>query len=164
MTRSDWLKQALAIPLPEDPALVLDGCRRLLGPNPYGCEPGAVGDAFCEGALRHRVLQDWPEYLAHLLQGLGWGDAATVLRPFAGGASLYVAAPVDRLFTAAYAVEAAWYLCACDLLGHAAPAMPALLADLRAIMDHEANPALRALVAEACARGVDRLLDARYMR
>ena len=159
MTRSDWLKQPLVIPLPEDPALVLDGCRRLLGPNLYGRQPGAVGDALCEGLLRDRVLQAWPEYLALVLAGLEWGDAATVLRPFEGGASLYLAAPIDRLFTAAYAIEAAWYLCASELLGHPAPDRPALLADLRAIMDHESNPALRAVATEAEARGLDRLLD-----
>ena len=37
--------------------------------------------------------------------------------------------------------------------------MPVLLADLRAIMAHEANPALRALADKAEARGLDRLLD-----
>ncbi len=159
MTRSDWLKQALVIPLPDDPALVLDGCRRLLGPNLYGREPGAVGDALCEGALRDRVLQAWPDYLAQLLAGLEWDAAATVLRPFDGGVSLYLAAPIDRLFTGAYVIEAAWHLCACALLGRAAPDMPVLLADLRAIMAHEANPALRALADKAEARGLDRLLD-----
>ncbi len=159
MTRSDWLKQALVIPLPEDPALVLDGCRRLLGPNLYGRQPGAVGDALCEGLLRDRVLQAWPDYLAQLLAGLEWDAAATVLRPFDGGVSLYLAAPIDRLFTGAYVIEAAWYLCACALLGRAAPDMPVLLADLRAIMAHEANPALRALADKAEARGLDRLLD-----
>lgn len=159
MTRSDWLKEALDIPLPEDPALVLDGCRRLLGPNLYGRNPGAVGDAFCEGELRAHVLQDWPKWLAWLLNRLGWDDGAPVLRPFQGGVSLYLAAPVDRLFTAAYVIEAAWWLCACELLGRAAPDTLALLADLQSIRDYEANPALRALVAEAEARGVDRLLD-----
>ena len=64
MTRSEWLKDALQIPLPEDPALVLSGCRRLLGPNLFSALPGAVGDALCAGASDWGVWLPYPGDLA----------------------------------------------------------------------------------------------------
>ena len=42
--RSEELQQALEIPVPDDPSLVLDSSRRLLGPNMYSDQRGAVGD------------------------------------------------------------------------------------------------------------------------
>lgn len=159
MTRSDWLKEALVIPLPEDDALVLDGCRRLLGPSLYSRYPGAVGDAFCPGFEVAAVQHLWVVQVHRLLDGLDWTGAAIVERPFDGGVSLFMSAPVDRLFTAAYVIEAAWYFCAAALLGDETTPIEAMLADLQKIAAYEANPALCALVAEAEARGLDRLLD-----
>ena len=159
MTRSEWLKDALQIPLPEDPALVLDSCRRLLGPNLFSASPGAVGDALCPGRDPDEVLQVWLDQVRGLLDDLGWHDADLIRRRFDGGASIFLAAPVDRLFSAAYVIEAGWHFCACGFLGVAPMPRETLLADLRAILAHEANPAFTALVAEAEARGIDRLLD-----
>jgi cyanophycin synthetase len=159
MTRSDWLKDALQIPLPEDPALVLDGCRRLLGPNLFSAVPGAVGDALCPGRDADAVLRDWQDQVRGVIVDLGWQDATLTGRRFDGGASLFLPAPVDQLFSAAYVIEAGWHLVACALLGLAPMPRETLLTDLRAIMAHEANPALAALVAEAATRGIDRLLD-----
>jgi UDP-N-acetylmuramyl tripeptide synthase len=159
MTRSDWLKEALVIPLPEDDALVLDGCRRLLGPNLYHPHPGAVGDALCPGFEVAAVQHLWVVQVQRLLDGLDWTGVAIVERPFEGGVSLFIPAPVDRLFTAAYVIEAAWYFCAKALLGDEAMPIEAMLADLQKIAAREANPALCARVAEAEARRLDRLLD-----
>lgn len=159
MTRSDWLKQALVIPLPEDDALALDGCRRLMGPNLYHPHPGAVGDALCPGYEVATVQHLWAVQVQRLIDGLDWTGVAMVERPFEGGISLFITAPVDRLFTAAYVIEAAWYFCAMALLGDEAMPIEAMLAELQKIESHEANPQLRALVAEAEARGLDRLLD-----
>jgi cyanophycin synthetase len=159
MTRSDWLKQALLIPLPEDPTLVLDGCRRLLGPNLFSASPGAVGDALCPGRDPDDVLRLWTLDVRGLLAALDWQGAPLTGRRFDGGASLFLAAPVDRLFAAAYVIEAGWQIAACGLLGVAPMPREPLLADLRAILAHEANPAFVALAAEAEARGIDRLLD-----
>jgi UDP-N-acetylmuramoylalanine-D-glutamate ligase len=94
-----------------------------------------------------------------LLDDLGWPDASLTGRRFDGGASVFLAAPVDRLFSAAYVIEAGWHFCACGLLGVAPMPRATLLAELSAIIAHEANPAFTALVAEAEARGIDRLLD-----
>lgn len=152
------LAEALVIPVPEDAALVLDGCRRLLGPNLYADLPGAVGDGLNPGFDPARVLALWQGHASALTDALGW-RAAIVTRPFAGGASLFVPASVDRLMTAAYLVEAAWYFTACEILGHEAWPFDRMVAELTRIAAMEANPALVQLVAEAGARGIDRLLD-----
>lgn len=159
MTRSEWLKDALQIPLPEDPALVLSGCRRLLGPNLFSASPGAVGDALCPGREPEVVLQLWLDQVRSLLEDLAWQDPSLTERRFDGGASIFLAAAVDQLFSAAYVIEAGWYFCACGLLGVVPIPREALLADLRSILAHETNPALAALVAGAETRGIDRLLD-----
>ncbi len=159
MTRSEELQDALVIAVPEDPALVLDGCRRLLGPNLFGTSPGAVGDALCPGADPDRVLARWAALTRVMLDGIGWNAAQTVTRRFAGGCSLYVPAPVDQLFSAAYLIEAAWAFCASDLLGQPPRDPAAMIADLAALAQREANPVLRSLVDSAAQRGIDRLLD-----
>ena len=159
MTGSEWLKDALQIPLPEDPALVLDGCRRLLGPNLFSASPGAVGDALCPSHDPDVVLQVWLDHVRSLLDDLAWPGASLAGRRFDGGVSVFLAAAVDRLFSAAYVIEAGWYFSACGLLGVAPIPREALLADLRSILAHEANPAFAAFVDEAETRGIDRLLD-----
>lgn len=152
------LAGALVIPVPEDPALVLDGCRRLLGPNLYSDSAGAVGDGLCPGFDPADMLARWQGHASALLGALGW-PAAVITRPFAGGASLFIPAPVDQLMTAAYLVEAAWHFTACAMLGHAPWPFAQMAAELARIAAMEANPALVRLVAEAASRGIDRLMD-----
>ncbi|MFZ1661970.1 MAG: Mur ligase family protein [Paracoccaceae bacterium] len=159
VTRSEDLQDALEIPVPDDPSLVLDSCRRLLGPNLYGTDPGAVGDAFVTGTDAARVLALWTRHLCRLLDGIGWTQAKPVGRTFDGGCSLYVPAPVDQLYTAAYVIEAAWYFCTTELLFLPSRPMDEMARDLAAVASREANPTLRSMVATAAARGIDRLLD-----
>lgn len=150
------LAEALDIPLPDDPALALDGCRRLLGPNLYGDETGAVGDGYA--ADPGPVLAAWETQARALLDALGWPSTVRTRR-FDGGGSLFVPAPVDRLMTAAYLVEGAWSLAAFALLGQDGWAPARMAGELARLSALEANPALVRLVAEAEARGIDRLLD-----
>ncbi|MCB2137668.1 MAG: hypothetical protein KDE08_17260, partial [Rhodobacteraceae bacterium] len=159
MARSDELQDALDIPVPDDPSLVLDGCRRLLGPNLYGPSPGAVGDALIAGHVPRQVLHAWTGLARRMLAALGWHEAEVRGRTFAGGANLYVPAEVDQLFTAAYLIEAAWAITAHDLLGLAAMPVKPMEEQLRRIAAAEANPPLRDLVATAARKGIDRLLD-----
>ena len=157
--QSDALQDLLEIPVPDHPALVLDGCRRLLGPNLYGPEPGAVGDGLATGFDPHVMLKVWFGHTRDLLDGLGWTSTPIHTRPFDGGASLFFPAAVDQLYTAAFIVEAAWYYTATELLRLDAMPRDRMLADLGRIAAAEANPMLVALVAEAAQRGIDRLLD-----
>lgn len=159
MANSNALQDLLEIPVPDHPALVLDGCRRLLGPNLYGPEPGAVGDGLAKGFDPHVMLEIWVAHTRALLDGLGWTETQIRTRPFDGGASLFFPAAVDQLFTAAFVVEAAWYYTATELLRLDAITRDRMLADLSRIAKAETNPALVALVGEAGRRGVDRLLD-----
>lgn len=159
MALSDELQDLLEIPVPDHPALVLDGCRRLLGPNLYGPEPGAVGDGLAPGFDPHVMQEVWVRHARDLLDGLGWKSTPIRIRAFEGGASLFIPAAADQLFTAAFVVEAAWYYTATELLGLDTVPRDRMLADLVRISAAEVNPALVALVAEAAQRGIDRLLD-----
>lgn len=159
MTSSQKLQEALVIPVPEDGRLVLDSCRRLLGPNLFGVETGAVGDGLSRGFDPVRMLARWQAHLRALLDGVGWTNTAITLRPFTGGGSIFIPAPVDQLFTAAYLIEAAWYFAATDLLGQPQLPQGQMIRDLKAVAQLEANPALRQIVADGAAHGVDRLLD-----
>lgn len=152
------LAETLIIPVPEDPRLVLDGCRRLLGPNLYADAPGAVGDGLSPGFDPDRMLSAWQGHTHALLNGLGW-PSVVATRRFSGGASLFLDAAVDQLMTAAYLIEAAWYFAACDLLGQDAWPLSRMMDELHRIAALEANPALRRLVDDAQARGIDRNLD-----
>jgi UDP-N-acetylmuramyl tripeptide synthase len=156
--RSEELQEALVIPVPEDPALVLDGCRRLLGPNLYSDQPGAVGDGLSPGFDPALMLRVWEGHARALLAALGW-RAAISARPFDGGASIFFEAPVDQLFTAAYVIEASWHYTASELMGREPVPLAKMVSDLAAIAAREASPALVRLVQAAGARGIDRLLD-----
>lgn len=152
------LEQALEFPVPEDPALVLDGCRRLLGPNLYCDLPGAVGDGLSHGIEPDRMLAVWQGHTRACLDALGW-KADIVTRRFEGGASLFFAAPADRLMTAAYLIEGAWLIAVCELLGQKSWDQARILYELDRVAAMEANAGLVSLLQEAQARGVDRLLD-----
>lgn len=159
MARSDQIQDALVIPVPEDPGLILDSCRRLLGPNLYGPGPGAVGDCLVNGHDPAEVAAIWRGHLAPILDALGLTGAGVHIRLFDGGASLFLPAPIDQLFTAAYALEAAWYFTASGLLDHAQMPFDDLMAGLQRVSALERNPRLLTLAAEAAKRGLDRLLD-----
>ncbi|MCA0272338.1 MAG: Mur ligase [Proteobacteria bacterium] len=159
MARSEELQDALVIPVPEDPGLILDSCRRLLGPNLYGAGPGAVGDCLVKVHDPTEVAALWQGRLAQILGALGLAAAEVRTRLFDGGASLFAPAPIDQLFTAAYAIESAWYFAATELLGQAQIPFEDLMAGLQRVSALERAPRLVALAAEAARRGVDRLLD-----
>ena len=159
MARSEELQDALVIPVPEHPALVLDGCRRLLGPNLYGTEPGAVGDCIATAHDPARVLAIWFDYTRRLLDDLGWSETRIVTRPYENGASLFFPAAIDQLFTAAYIVEAAWYFTATDLLGLEHLPLDHMVAALIRVSALERNQKLVSLVVDAGRRGIDCQLD-----
>lgn len=156
--RSEELQQALEIPVPDDPSLVLDSCRRLLGPNLYSDRRGAVGDALSPSFTPGQILDPWQRHVQALIDTLGW-RSDIVTRPFDGGASLFLAAPVDQLMTAAYVIEAGWYFTACELLGRPAIAFDRMVTDIAAIASQEANPPLVHLLDQAPHHGIDQLLD-----
>jgi hypothetical protein len=143
VARSKEMLEALEIPVPEDPSLVLDGCRRLLGPNLYGTETGAVGDAVVTDTAPERVLALWSKYLQTLLDAMGWAESSLVGRTYQGGCNLYVSASVDQLYTAAYVIEAAWYFCTSELLSLPSRPVADMVDDLVRVAEQEANAPFR---------------------
>jgi UDP-N-acetylmuramyl tripeptide synthase len=156
---SGQLQDLLEIPVPDHPALVLDSCRRQLGPNIYATEPGAVGDALIVGYDAEAVLGIWEGHTRSLLDALNWTATPILTRRFDGGGSVFVPAAVDQLFTAAFIIEAAWYYAATELLELAQIPPVEMIAKLGAVAEAEANPLLVELVRNARRHGVDRLLD-----
>jgi cyanophycin synthetase len=159
MSRSAALLDSLAIPLPEGEGMILDGCRRVLGPNLFSRLPGAVGDMLVGSRDAEHLLQDWIGHVRTLASALGWSDVDLRTRTFSGGASLYLAAPVDQLFTATFVIEAAWHLLASPILGMETRPLDGLIADLGRISRSEATPRLARLVVGARQRGIDVLLE-----
>ena len=120
--------------------------------------PGAALEALVPADRREAAVEAWRRHARALCDGLGWTDAPLVARPFSRGLSLALGAPVDLLYTAALANEAAWAAARADLDG-AAPPRPGEIDRLRAEAEAEADPALAALVAEAERRGVPLVWD-----
>ena len=80
------LANALVIPVPEDPALVLDGCRRLLGPNLYSDLPGAVGDGLAQHPhFREDLVLDFEDFEQDGFHGAGLARAKWVVKRPAPG-------------------------------------------------------------------------------
>lgn len=77
--------------------------RRLLGPNLHSAVPGAVLDVECDAS----VIARWGHAAARLCESLGWASHLHT-RPVRGGASLFLAAPVDSLMTATSVNEEAF--------------------------------------------------------
>jgi len=124
------------------------------------------------------LLEAWRARVASARAGLGWPEKTLVVRRHAGGVSLAIAAPVDQLFLATEVNE--WALCAtlferdprrwhdleAALLAAAlenapagtvdAPVLDAAAARARfaRLAAREAQPALRALLAEAQRRAL----------
>jgi UDP-N-acetylmuramyl tripeptide synthase len=130
------------------------------------------------------LLDAWRRRALEAGAHLGWPQAEAIARRHAGGASLALAAPSDQLFVATEVNE--WALCAAlvereparaspleaalaaaaaaDSTGPAAEFPPlieetAALARFAVLARREANPALRALLQAAAARGLPHVLD-----
>jgi len=75
--------------------------RRLTGPNLYAAVPGALAEvAFDDGEDPARLIAAWRTEVVRLCVHLGWPADVVHTRPYAGGASLFFAAPLDLLLAA----------------------------------------------------------------
>ena len=98
------------------------------------------------------AIAAWRAAARRLLDAVGWSAETLAVRPFAGGASLALTAPIDALYAATDLNEAAWEMAAAELAGRAAEPVAAVVARLRAAIAGERNPALVALREAARAR------------
>ncbi len=140
-------------------ALRTGDCRRLTGPGLLWDRAGAVLEAEFLDFVPERVAALWQHHARRVLDGVGWGGEGCTERLYPGGIAVAVSAPLDQLYSATYVVQVAWAFVAADLLGAVRGDFAAMVADLCCVMAREADPALRALVAEAGARGLEVLAD-----
>jgi len=85
--------------------------RRLMGPNLQHAGLGAVLDVSLDDIATERnaaLLSAWHSRVRTIAAALDWPDAHTTQRLYAGGASLFLSAPIDQLMTATEVTESAW--------------------------------------------------------
>jgi UDP-N-acetylmuramyl tripeptide synthase len=163
--------------------LPYDDSRRLTGANLFFAHTGAVLEVVGI-AIDEELLRGWRTRVGRARTHLQWSETESVARRHATGASLALAAPCDQLFLATEINE--WALCAtlrqsepgrwdslpAEMLAAAladaadpASVLPPVLDEAAAmarfdlLAAREARPALRALLAQAEARGLPHLLD-----
>ena len=137
---------------------VLDS-RRLTGPSLVLDTPGAVIDIALEGQLTGRATATWEKAARTLLEAVGWAGQTVASRPFRGGISLALSAPVDGLYSATEIAEEAWEAAASELEGRTPPDLSLAALRLRDIIQTEQNPRLLALEEAARARRLTFLSD-----
>lgn len=146
---------------PEYPSPTITDSRRLMGPNLMHAGLGAVLDVVLDDAddARASALVDaWQRRVAEIAEALGWPDAERVIRRHAGGASLFVHAPIDQLMTATEVCESAWVHAEAVVAGQGVDGAAAL-ASLQAFSVQEERPRLRALWREAQRLGLNCTFD-----
>ncbi|WP_018984724.1 Mur ligase family protein [Salinimonas chungwhensis] len=146
--------------------LELDEVRRLTGPNLLSDNAGAIIDVLFEGIDAQAVIDCWHKHLHVIQQQLAWHEKAFV-RPFEGGASMAICAPIDLLYSACDVIELAWECCILDLSKHHSVQSQTLpvanfsrrIDELRTAIMEQRNPALIAIVQAATENQVQCLVD-----
>jgi cyanophycin synthetase len=82
--------------------------RRLTGASLFLAGPGAVIDIAVDDAGRGLLIAAWEHHARRLVADLDWPDSEFRARPFDGGVSLALGAPVDGLYTATELNETAY--------------------------------------------------------
>lgn len=119
--------------------------RRLTGPNLLLDGAGAVLEVAIAGVEADVVVGAWRRELDRLLEAVGWHPAAVAVRHHDGGASLAFSAPIDALYAATRINEAAWHAAVADLVAPGEAGTVESVADLRAEVSEERDPARLAL-------------------
>ncbi len=133
-----------------------------MGPNLLHAGLGAVLDVTLDFTTPHRnarLLTAWHERAVFLGHALDWPDTDTAQREYAGGASLFLHAPIDQLMTATEVCESAWVFAESVVDGAAAAGADASLEALLVVGRTEAHSALRAIWNEAARRMLNVTFD-----
>jgi cyanophycin synthetase len=128
--------------------------RRLTGPSLLLDRPGAILDVRLDDPARDRAIAGWRAAARRLLDAVHWSAETLAVRPFSGGVSLALTAPIDALYAATDLNEAAWEMASAELEGRATEPPAMVVARLRSAIAGERNPALVALREAARARDV----------
>ena len=153
------IENALSIPIAASDNLILDDARRLTGPGMFWECPGAVLDVFCSNLNSKQLVNLWQKESRRVLDAIGWVQELSISRCFDGGVNLAISAPMDQLYSAIFVAQTAWHFCAAELLDEPSGDFNEMVADLKAVMEREANPALVALNKAAEEHGIDLLSD-----
>lgn len=137
----------------------LTDVRRLTGPNLFFEGPGAVGEAELFAPESGMRVTLWRKQMTSILEAIGWAQERLVVRPYPGGASLVVSAPLDGLFVACDLIEWAWAAGAAQFAGGRSPDIAAAAEKFRSRIAEEAAPDLVVLSEAAAERGVAFLWD-----
>ena len=119
---------------------------------------GAALEVHLPDAERAEAERLWRRHAAELAAAVGWSPQL-VAKPFPGGLSLALTAPLDALYGAAEINEAAWAAADAERRGASPPDRDAALERVRREIDEERDPALVALLAAADAQGVPAIWD-----
>src|SRR4051794_34812589 len=136
---------------------ILDS-RRLTGPNLMLDGPGAVLEVRLEAGEVGPAVAAWEVAVRQLLESVGWPSQQLASRPFEGGVSLAVSAPIDALYAATELNERAWAAAAAQVQGQKAPRLSGAVAALLDDIQSQRNPPLLSLYSEARSRGLTFLL------
>jgi UDP-N-acetylmuramyl tripeptide synthase len=139
--------------------MFLRDSRRLTGPNLVLDSPGAVIEVVLHDERPQTVADAWRESARRILDAVGWNNERLATRTQPGGMILAHTAPIDALYAATEVNEWAWAAAEAALAGRAEPPIEEGARALRAVIEAEERPALRALAAAAAVRDVAFLSD-----
>jgi UDP-N-acetylmuramyl tripeptide synthase len=132
----------------------LTDVRRLTGASLILDGPGAAGEAELPAGREGLVVALWRRQMRAILAAVGWGGESVRVRPYEGGASLAVTAPIDGLYAATELIEWAWEATEAILKGGDPPDLDVAAAELRYQIAEERRPRLVALAEAAARHGV----------
>lgn len=133
--------------------------RRLTGASLFLAGPGAVIDVAVGDEERGLLIAAWEHHARHLVADLGWAHGEFRARPFEGGVSLALAAPVDGLHTAAELNETAYEAARDWIEGGQRHLLRRASRALRDDYRDEERPRLQRLLCAARERGTPVVLD-----
>ena len=135
----------------------------MLGPNVYSARPGALLEVVvADNGRRSALIAAWRRHAEAMVHALTWGEPHLHVRLQPGGATLFIAAPLDMLLTATEVNEQAWTFAEA---GNAATARDAAIDTLASLAraERQAHPQLAAAVEQAAARGVTSTFDDEWL-
>ena len=141
---------------PEFPSPTITDSRRLLGANLYSDRLGVVLEVRCPDANADVLMAAWATAARELTDALEWKGVNLHTRREPGGATLFLAGPMDVLMTATDVNEQAW------VIAEGATLLDAeLVVRLKtaATAEQAAHPTLADLHAAARARGLCATFD-----
>ena len=105
------------------------------------------------------LIQSWQRHANALLNGVDWKPPISQFRKYADGASLYIAAPVDALYSATEVNEEAWNRAVSDLNGNVCEPLSTAVSRLKEIVSKEVNPKILEVKKGAEEHSVQFLVD-----